>query len=53
MNNINYLNRENNYFLNLNKMKIIDKTPTSATIVATKGKYRCQVTVNYKIKNKD
>ncbi|WP_339024351.1 ETX/MTX2 family pore-forming toxin [Spiroplasma endosymbiont of Agriotes lineatus] len=34
-------------------MKIINKTPTSATIVATKGKYRGEVTVNYKIKNKD
>ncbi|WP_339024482.1 ETX/MTX2 family pore-forming toxin [Spiroplasma endosymbiont of Agriotes lineatus] len=34
-------------------MKIINKTPTSATIEATKGKYRGEVTVNYKIKNKD
>ncbi len=53
LNIINYLNRENNYFLNLNKMKIINKTSTSATIEAIKGKYRGQFTVNYKIKNKD
>ncbi|WP_374695833.1 hypothetical protein [Spiroplasma endosymbiont of Polydrusus formosus] len=34
-------------------MEIINQIPRSATIIATKGKYRGQVTVNYKIKNKD
>ncbi len=50
LNELNYLNPN----LDISQLEIINKTDTSATIKAKdNGKYFGEVTVNYKIKNKD
>ncbi|WP_215825679.1 hypothetical protein [Spiroplasma endosymbiont of 'Nebria riversi'] len=50
LNELNYLNPD----LDISQLEIINKTDTSATIKAKdNGKYFGEVTVNYKIKNKD
>ncbi|XP_037046651.1 uncharacterized protein LOC119081672 [Bradysia coprophila] len=50
---LNYLNFKDNYLLNRNKNKIINKTPTSATVLATNGKFRGGFNVTYSVKIKD
>lgn len=52
LNTLNYLNVKGNYMLSKNKNKIIDKTPTSATIVAIKGKFEGRFDVTYNINSK-
>lgn len=49
LNTLNFFNSDNNYLLNLSKNKVIQKTDTSAIIVANKGKYIGQFNVKYKI----
>lgn len=48
---LNYLNYRDNYLLNKNKNEIINKTPTSATILAVNGKFRGSFNITYSVKN--
>lgn len=50
---LNYLNVKDNYLLSQSKNKIINKTPTSATVVATKGKFKGRFNVTFTIKSID
>lgn len=49
---LNYLNVKENYLLSKNKNKIVDKTPTSATVLAIRGKFKGRFDVEYIIKGK-
>lgn len=46
---LNYLNRNENYLLSRSKNKIVNKTPESATVVATNGKFKGSFNVTYSI----
>ncbi len=48
---LNYLNLKDNYALSKNKNRITNKTPTSAKVLAMKGKFKGSFTVTYTIKN--
>lgn len=49
LNALNYLNIENDFLLNPSKIEVINKTQTTAIIVAKKGNYVGQFSVEYKI----
>lgn len=53
LNALNFLNIENNYLLNRSKNKIINKTDTTATVVAQRGNYVGQFNVEYQIADRN
>lgn len=50
---LNYLNVQDNYLLSKSKNKVVDKTATSATVVATDGKFKGKFSVGYTINDKN
>lgn len=50
---LNYLNAKENYFLTRKKNKILNKTATSATVLAVDGKFKGRFDVTYTMKSRN